>query len=77
MYDRLFSKRINDLCRSHGIQMEKLESGDIPGTSAIRELLSRKQEDPDIQLLHRSAIFFHLTLAEFLDFTELNDYIPD
>ena len=36
--------------------------------------MNRKTNSPGIVTLHMVAIAFNMTLAEFLDFDELNDY---
>lgn len=77
MYSKLFSMRIFKLCQKYHIKTEDLESKNEEGALALRELLSGKYEDPDIQLLHKAAGVFGMTLAEFLDFPEMNEYLPD
>ena len=77
MYSKLFSMRILELCQKLDIKMEELENKNMEGASALKELLYGHYEDPDIQLLHKAAGVFGMTLAEFLDFPEMNEYLPD
>ena len=69
--------RILELCKKNDISIEELKIKNCAGAWALKELLSGKYEDPDIQLLHKAAGVFGMTLAEFLDFPEMNDCLPD
>jgi len=42
--------------------------------STLDNLINRKTFNPKIKTLHKVAIAFNMTLAEFLDFPALNDY---
>ena len=45
--------------------------------STLDNLINRNTFNPRIKTLHKIATAFSLTVAEFLDFTELNDYSFD
>ena len=77
MYSKIFTKRIEDLCHRHTFTLDQFLDKCGSERPAVRELLAGKCADPEIQTLHRIAGAFHMTLAEFLDFPELNDYDPD
>lgn len=42
--------------------------------STIDNIVRGLTKDPRISTLHRIALVFNMTIAEFLDFKELNDY---
>ena len=77
MYSQLIALRILELCRQRGLGDGWLKSCPAPAASAIKDILSGKCKDPDIFTLHKIASAFHLTLAEFMDFPEMNEYVPD
>lgn len=42
--------------------------------STLDNFINRKTFNPKIKTLHKIATAFSMTVAEFLDFPELNDY---
>ena len=60
MYSKIFAKRIEDLCHRYGLTSEQLLDKCGPERASV----------------HRIAAVFQMTLAEFLDFPELNGYDP-
>ena len=45
--------------------------------STIDNIMHGSSKNPGVQTLHKIALTFNMTLAEFLDFNELNDYSFD
>ena len=45
--------------------------------STIDNIIRGKSKNPKVRTLHRIANVFGMTLSEFLDFSELNDYSID
>ena len=45
--------------------------------STIDNIIRGTSKNPKIRTLHIIATTFGMTLSEFLDFDELNDYSPD
>ena len=45
--------------------------------STIDNIIRGKSKNPKVRTLHRIANVFGMTLSEFLDFPELNDYSID
>lgn len=45
--------------------------------STIDNIINRKTYNPRIKTLHKIALAFSLTVAELLDFDELNNYSFD
>ena len=76
-YGRLLVERIRSLCQRRGLSINKLaEMSDI-GQSTIDNLMNGHTLNPGIRTLHKIALAFSMTLAEFLDFKELNEFSFD
>ncbi len=76
-YARLLVERIRSLCQRRGLSINKLaEMSDI-GQSTIDNLMNGHTLNPGIRTLHKIALAFSMTLAEFLDFKELNEFSFD
>ena len=77
IYARLLVERIRSLCQRRGLSINKLaEMSDI-GQSTIDNLMNGHTLNPGIRTLHKMALAFSVTLAEFLDFKELNELSSD
>lgn len=76
-YARLLVERIRSLCQRRGLSINKLaEMSDI-GQSTIDNLMNGHTLNPGIRTLHKIALAFSMTLTEFLDFKELNEFSFD
>lgn len=76
-YSELLINRILSLCRERGITIYQLSKMSGVSHSTLDNLINRNTFNPRIKTLHKIATAFSLTVAEFLDFTELNDYSFD
>ena len=77
IYSRLLVERIRSLCQRRGLSINKLaEMSDI-GQSTIDNLMNGHTMNPGVRTLHKIALAFSMTLAEFLDFKELNEFSFD
>ena len=77
IYARLLVERIRSLCQRRGLSINKLaEMSDI-GQSTIDNLMNGHTLNPGVRTLHKIALAFSVTLAEFLDFKELNEFSFD
>lgn len=77
MYAQLLVERIRLLCQRRGLSINKLaEMSDI-GQSTIDNLMNGHTLNPGVRTLHKIALAFSMTLAEFLDFKELNEFSFD
>lgn len=77
IYAQLIAGRIRSLCQRRGLSINKLaEMSDI-GQSTIDNLLNGHTLNPGIRTLHKIALAFSMTPAEFLDFQELNEFSFD
>ena len=74
-YSDLYANRIKELCVKHGITINRLASLSGLRQSTVDNIIRGKSQNPKILTLHKIAVAFNMTLSEFLDFPELNDYI--
>lgn len=73
-YSNIILNRILFLCEKRGITINKLADMSGVRQSTIHNLVCGASVNPKIRTLHKIAIAFNMTLAEFLDYEELNDY---
>ena len=76
-YSNIYVKRIRDLCKQRGIAINKLATMSDVKQSTLDNIVRGLTKNPLVKTLHKIAIAFNMTLAEFLDFSELNDYAFD
>ena len=62
------------MCKERGIAINKLATMSDVKQSTLDNIVRGLTKNPRVKTLHQVAIAFNLTLAEFLDFDELNDY---
>ena len=73
-YSELYVKRIRKLCRDRGIAINKLANMSDVKQSTLDNIVRGLTKNPRVKTLHKIALAFKMTLAEFLDFEELNEY---
>lgn len=73
-YSELYVKRIRALCRERGIAINKLANMSDVKQSTLDNIVRGLTKNPRVKTLHKIALAFNMTLAEFLDFEELNEY---
>ncbi len=73
-YSEIYVNRIKSLCKQRRIAINKLATMSGVNQSTLDNIVRGITKDPRIKTLHKVAIAFNMTLAEFLDFDELNDY---
>lgn len=76
-YAELYALRIKQLCKSKGITINKLATLSGLKQSTIDNIIHGASKNPKIRTLHKISIAFGLTLSEFLDFKELNEFQID
>lgn len=76
-YAKFLIDRICQLCEKRGITINKLSEMSGISHSTIENMIRGKTLNPRIRTLHKIANAFNMTLAEFLDYPELNDYSFD
>jgi transcriptional regulator with XRE-family HTH domain len=76
-YSELYVKRIRKLCKDRKITINKLATMSDVKQSTLDNIVRGLTKNPRVKTLHKIALAFGMTLAEFLDFDELNDYSFD
>ena len=67
-YSELYVNRIRELCRERGIAINKLAT--MSDVNSLRLIIScvGARRTRRVKTLHKIALAFNMTLAEFLDF---------
>lgn len=76
-YSEILILRISTLCKGRGIAYNKLAKMCDLNQSTVDNIVRGITTNPGVQTLHHIAIGFNMTLAEFLDFPELNNFSFD
>ena len=73
-YSELYVNRILTLCKQRGFTVNKLATMSGINQSTLDNIVRGITKNPGVMTIHKLAIAFNMTLSEFLDFDELNDY---
>lgn len=73
-YSDIYVKRIRALCAARGISINKLAEMSGVKQSTLDNIVRGLTKNPGVKTLHKIALAFNMTAAEFLDFEELNEY---
>ena len=76
-YSDIYVKRIRSLCKQREIAINKLATMSDVKQSTLDNIVRGITKNPRVMTLHKLDIAFNMTLSEFLDFDELNDYLFD
>ena len=76
-YSELYVRRIRSLCELRGISINALAQMSDVKQSTLDNIVRGLTKNPRVKTLHKIALAFNMTLSEFLDFPELNDYAFD
>lgn len=76
-YHELYIHRIRSLCKERGIAINKLATMSNVKQSTLDNIVRGMTKNPRIKTLHKVALAFNMTVAEFLDFEQLNEYSFD
>lgn len=76
-YYELYIQRIRSLCNERGISINKLATMSNIKQSTLDNIVRGLTKNPRVKTLHKISIAFNMTLAEFLDFNDLNQYSFD
>ena len=72
-YSDLYVQRIKSLCSQREISIYKLSAMSGIKQSTLDNIVRGQTHNPKARTLHKLALAFNMTLAEFLDFPELNE----
>lgn len=73
-YAQLYVNRIRQLCKARNITINCLATMSNVRQSTLDNIVRGLTKNPRVKTLHKIALAFNMTLAEFLDFPQLNDY---
>lgn len=73
-YADIYVKRIRGLCKQKRIAINKLATMSDVKQSTLDNIVRGITKNPRVKTLHKLAIAFNMTLSEFLDFDDLNEY---
>ncbi len=76
-YAGIYEQRIRTLCKQRGISINKLAEMSNVQQSSIDNIVNGRTQNPGVVNIHKIAIALNMTLAEFLDFDELNNFSFD
>lgn len=76
-YSEIFVMRIRKLCNDRNISINKLAYMSDVKQSTLDNIVRGLTKNPRVMTLHKIALAFNMTLSEFLDFEDLNDYSFD
>ncbi len=76
-YSELYAFRIKQLCLKNGITINRLTVLSGLKQSTIDNIIHGTSKNPKVRTLHKIATVFEMTLSEFLDYPELNEYSID
>lgn len=76
-YSDIYVKRIKSLCTQRNISIYKLSAMSGVKQSTLDNIVRGQTHNPKARTLHKIALAFNMTLSEFLDFPELNEYSFD
>ena len=73
-YYEVIVLRIRQLCKQRGFSINRLATMSGVSQSTIDNLVRGITKNPKIITLHKLAIAFNMTPAEFLNYPALNDF---
>lgn len=73
-YSDLYVKRIRELCEKREISINKLATMSGVKQSTLDNIVRGLTKNPRVMTLHKISLAFSMTLSEFLNFHELNEY---
>ena len=76
-YYQIIANRIANLCKERNFSINKLAKMSDVRQSTVDNIMHGSSKNPGVQTLHKIALTFNMTLAEFLDFPELNEFSFD
>ena len=71
-YSEIYALRIQQLCSKNNITINKLAT-----LAGLDNIIRGTSKNPKVRTLHKIATVFGMTLSEFLNFPELNNYSID
>lgn len=76
-YSQILVARLQSLCEHRSITIYQLSQMSGVSHSTIDNIVNGNTHNPKLKTLHKIATAFSMTVAEFLDFDELNSFSFD
>ena len=76
-YSNIYVERIRALCKARSISINRLATMSNVKQSTLDNIMRGLTKNPRVKTLHKIALAFNMTLAEFLDFPVLIEYSFD
>lgn len=73
-YSQIIVKRIRELCDKRGLFINALANMSGVDQATLDNIVNGRTVDPRIQTLHKIALAFSMTVSEFLDHPEWNEF---
>ena len=67
-------QRITELCKERNYSTNYLATISGVSHSTLDSIMHGVSQNPKLKTIHRIALAFNMTLSEFLDFEEFNEY---
>lgn len=74
-YSAIIANRIRQLCRKRQITINHLATMSGVNQSTLDNIVRGLTKNPRIITLHKIALAYGMTVAEFLDIDELNNFV--
>lgn len=74
-YSDAVIKRLTEICTDRHLTTNKLATLSGITQSTMRDLMTGKTKNPKLKTLHKIAIGLNMTVAQLLDFKELNECV--
>ena len=76
-YSEVIANRIKGLCEKRGLSVNAVAGMSDLKQSTVDSIVNGRSKNPKIKTLHKIALAFGMTISEFLDYPELNNYSFD
>lgn len=76
-YSEVVSERIIKYCKEQNITINKLATLSGMAQSTIDNIIKNNTKNPSIRSIHRISQGLGISVAEFLDFPEINETVFD
>lgn len=70
----IYVNRMRALCKQRGIPTNKLAEMSDAKQSILDNIVRGLAKNPRVKILHKLVLALNMTLSEFLDFKEPNEY---
>jgi len=73
-YDEMLVHRITDLCNERNYSINYLATISGVSHSTLDSIMHGSSQNPKLKTIHRIALAFNMSLSEFLNYEEFNEY---